>query len=82
MLKDNTLWNFHIDKNKRHLGFGKFLMEETIKIFRDALKSPKIALYVEIENNIAQHLYEQFGFQKICVEEMYGRNAYRMELML
>ena len=57
-------------------------MEETIKIFRNTLKSPKIALYVEIENNIAQCLYEQFGFQKICCEEMYGRNAYRMELTL
>lgn len=82
LLKDKSLWNFKITENKRHRGFGKLLMRETIKIFRNTLKSAKITLYVEVENTIAKHLYETFGFQIICTEEMYGKNAYKMELTL
>jgi len=55
---------FAIHPNFQGKGYGKSIVEETIKKAIETFPDKKIILYVKKDNPKAIHIYEKFGFEK------------------
>lgn len=62
------LYGFSIKKEYRKCGYGKKLLEESIKVFKEN-EIKKIGLTVALENKGAIELYKKMGFK---MKEMFG----------
>ena len=80
--KKSVVYSVAIDRKFREKGFGRKLLEESIKEMRlNGIDS--ILLYVNVNNTSAIKLYEKMGFQIIkTIEEVCGQEVtcYTMEL--
>ena len=72
------LYGFSIKKIYRRCGYGKKLLEESIKIFGEK-KIKKMGLTVSLENTEAIKLYRKIGFkmEKVLKDE-YGKGIDRL----
>ena len=71
------LYGFSIKKEYRKCGYGKKLLEESVKIFRKN-KIKKIGLTAALENNEAINLYNKIGFKKEKIlKDEYGKDIDR-----
>lgn len=57
-------------KDKRNMGFGKFILNELINIAKEE-GCTSITLEVNENNKPAIHLYEQFGFKQVGFRKKY-----------
>ena len=74
------LYGLSIKKEYRKLGYGKQLLEESIKIFRKN-KIKKIGLTVSLENKKAIKLYKKMGFKmEEMLKDEYGKGIDRLYL--
>ncbi len=67
---DVEITNIVTKKNQRKKGIGKLLLDKLIKMAKE-IKSESISLEVNEKNNIAIHLYESYGFEKVGVRKKY-----------
>jgi len=82
--KESVIYSIAIARECRHRGFGRKLLEESIKEMK-LNKVSAIFLYVNINNTPAVKLYEKTGFLKVKeVENICGQKerCYKMELRL
>ncbi|WP_410510256.1 N-acetyltransferase [Methanosarcina hadiensis] len=82
--KKSVIFSIAIDKEFRHKGFGRKLLEESIKEMKVNNVSA-ISLYVNINNTPAVKLYEKSGFLVVKeVENVCGKKerCYKMEFKL
>ncbi|OQY40743.1 MAG: GNAT family N-acetyltransferase [Fusobacteriia bacterium 4572_74] len=74
------LYGFSIKKEYRKCGYGKKLLEESIKVFREN-KIKKIGLTVSLENKEAIKLYKKMGFKmEEMLKDEYGKGIDRLYL--
>jgi [ribosomal protein S18]-alanine N-acetyltransferase len=82
--KKSVVYSIAIDKKFRGMGYGRMLLEESIKEMRlNGIYS--ILLYVNVKNTPAIKLYEKMGFQRFKkTERVCGQKetCYIMELKL
>ncbi|MGB6130078.1 MAG: GNAT family N-acetyltransferase [Psychrilyobacter sp.] len=72
------LYGFSIKKKYRKCGYGKKLLEESIKVFREN-KIKKIGLTVSLENQEAIELYKKIGFKmEDMLKDEYGKGVDRL----
>jgi len=72
------LYGFSIKKKYRKCGYGKKLLEDSIKVFRKN-KIKKIGLTVSLENIEAIKLYEKIGFKmEKTLKDEYGKGIDRL----
>lgn len=72
------LYGFSIKKVYRKHGYGKKLLEESIKVFKKN-KIKKIGLTVSLENEEAIELYKKIGFEiKEILKDEYGEGIDRL----
>ena len=72
------LYGFSIKKKYRKCGYGKKLLEESIKVFRKN-KIKKIGLTVSLENKEAIELYKKMGFKmEEMLKDEYGKGIDRL----
>lgn len=64
------------DFSKQNKGYGKIILSMLISYLFDELGYEKIVLDTNLNNQRAQHVYEQLGFRKVRVRE----NAWRNQL--
>ncbi len=57
-------------KDKRNMGFGKFILNELINISKEE-NCTSITLEVNENNKPAIHLYEHFGFEQVGLRKKY-----------
>ncbi len=57
-------------KDKRNMGFGKFILNELINIAKEE-NCTSITLEVNENNQLAIHLYEHFGFEQVGLRKKY-----------
>ena len=75
------LYGFSVKKKYRKQGYGKKILEESIKIFRDE-KIERIALTVSKENTEAIELYMKLGFKKNdFFKDEYGKGIDRLNFV-
>lgn len=67
---DVEITNIVTKKSKRKKGIGKSLLDKLIEMAKE-LKSETISLEVNEKNNIAIHLYEKCGFEKVGLRKKY-----------
>lgn len=67
---DIEITNIVTKKSNRKKGIGKLLLDKLIQMARE-LKSETISLEVNEKNDIAIHLYETRGFEKIGLRKKY-----------
>lgn len=67
---DVEITNIVTKKSNRKKGIGKLLLDKLIEMAKE-LKSEKISLEVNEKNNIAIHLYENCGFEKVGLRKKY-----------
>lgn len=82
--KKSVIFSIAIDKEFRHKGFGRKILEESIKEM-EINNVSAIFLYVNVNNIPAVKLYEKIGFSILKeVENICGQNerCYKMELKL
>lgn len=72
------LYGFSIKKEYRKCGYGKKLLEESVKVFREN-KIKKIGLTVSLENKAAIELYKKLGFKmEEMLKDEYGKGVDRL----
>lgn len=72
------LYGFSIKKEYRKCGYGKKLLEESIKVFRKN-KIKKLGLTVSLENEEAIELYKKLGFKmEEILKNEYGKGIDRL----
>ncbi|UUV19230.1 GNAT family N-acetyltransferase [Fusobacteria bacterium ZRK30] len=72
------LYGLSIKKEYRKCGYGKKLLEESVKVFREN-KIKKIGLTVSLENKPAIELYKKLGFKmKEMLKDEYGKGVDRL----
>lgn len=64
------IMNIVTRKDKRNMGFGKFILNELINISKEE-KCTSITLEVNENNKPAIHLYEQFDFKQVGLRKKY-----------
>ncbi len=77
--------NLLIREEYQHQGLGSFLLKRTLKEIKNKNKFKSIILNVKIDNDIAIHLYQKYGFKVIKIIENYyesGASANLMKLKL
>ncbi len=82
--KKSVVYSIAIDNKSRNQGFGKKLLEESIKEMR-LNRVSSVFLYVNVNNAPALKLYKKTGFLIVEeVENICGQNerCYKMELKL
>jgi ribosomal-protein-alanine N-acetyltransferase len=82
--KKSVIYSIAIDRKFRNKGFGRRLLEESIKEMK-LNKVIAIFLYVNVNNTPAIKLYEKAGFRVVEeVKNLCGQNerCYKMELKL
>ena len=62
--------NIVTKKDKRNMGFGKFILNELINIAKEEICT-SITLEVNENNKPAIHLYEQFDFRQVGLRKKY-----------
>lgn len=67
---DVEITNIVTKKRNRKKGIGKLLLDKLIEMAKE-LKSETISLEVNEKNNIAIHLYETKGFEKVGLRKKY-----------
>ncbi len=67
---DVEITNIVTKKRNRKKGIGKLLLDKLIEMTKE-LKVEKISLEVNEKNNIAIHLYETKGFEKVGLRKKY-----------
>ncbi|MFW9998922.1 MAG: GNAT family N-acetyltransferase [Candidatus Hodarchaeota archaeon] len=76
--------NFLIKPKFQNMGYGSYLLQETIAKINQLKSIKKIVLNVQISNSIAIKMYENFNFKRnpTIIENYYhsGESAYLMEL--
>jgi ribosomal-protein-alanine N-acetyltransferase len=82
--KNSVIYSIAIDSKFRNKGFGRKLLEESIKEMK-LNKISSVLLYVNVNNTPAIKLYEKTGFLRVKeVENICGQKerCYKMELKL
>jgi len=82
--KKSVIYSIAIDSKFRNKGFGRKLLEESIKEMK-LNKISSVLLYVNVNNTPAIKLYEKTGFLRVKeVEDICGQKerCYKMELKL
>lgn len=70
ILDEAELMNIVTKKDKRNMGFARFLLNELITISKEE-NCKKINLEVNENNKLAIHLYEIFGFKQVGLRKNY-----------
>ena len=72
------LYGFSVKKKYRKHGYGKKMLEESVKIFKEN-KIKRISLTVGLENQEAIELYKKLKFKnKKLLEDEYGKGIDRL----
>ncbi len=74
------IMNIVTRKDKRNIGFGKFILNELIDIAREK-DCTSITLEVNENNKCAIHLYEKFGFEQVGLRKKYYDGTHSAILM-
>ncbi len=73
--------NFLIIEEYQHQGLGSFLLKRTLKEIKNKNKFKSIILNVKIDNDVAIHLYEKYGFKVIKIIDNYYESGASSNLM-
>ena len=74
ILDEAHLMNIVVKKEKRGKKIGNLLLENLIKISKDA-KAKSITLEVNIKNKVAINLYKKFEFNEVGIRKKYYNNV-------
>lgn len=72
--------NIVTKKDKRNMGFGKFILNKLIDIAKEQ-NCKSITLEVNENNKPAIHLYEHFGFKQVGLRKKYYDGTFSAILM-
>ena len=62
--KEFHITNVLVRKEYRDKGVGKMLIESVLSYLVERRKARRVHLYVEEDNTVAMHLYQEVGFRK------------------
>lgn len=70
IIDEADIMNIVTRKDKRNMGFAKFVLNELINISKER-NCKQITLEVNENNSLAIHLYEIFGFKQVGLRKKY-----------
>ena len=73
ILDEAHIANIAVRKNMRGQKIGSFLLENLLQ--KASTSSSLITLEVNVQNHIAIHLYEKYGFEKMGMRKKYYNNT-------
>ena len=79
-LDEATLNNIVVKKSHRNRGIGGELLESLIELCSE-LHMKSFTLEVNVENEVAIHLYEKFGFKNLGIRKKYYNNSHDAFIM-